>query len=218
MRLSKTLLAAAAFAVAGVAAAAPTTVSLVSSAPIPQVPMQVSFNGGVTFGSHTSVEEYVINSTAPAGTFAAFCLEPFQHLTLPWVYDNSGSFTPAVADALSRLFTGANWQSSNPNGDGVTANFQRVGLGVAVWDIFIDGAFNLSGGSFQVLNDGFGNAGVAFANASYAAGNTSLAPLLVRLTDPIKQDIVIAVPEPETYALMLAGLMAVGFVARRRSR
>ena len=29
---------------------------------------------------------------------------------------------------------------------------------------------------------------------------------------------VAAVPEPETYALMLAGLMAVGFTLRRRSR
>jgi hypothetical protein len=216
MRLTKTLLAVAALTAAGVASASPTTITLVGSAPIPQVPMSMSFNGGVTYGNSTAVEEYIINSTAPAGTFAAFCLEPFEHLTFPWVYDNSGAFAPAVADALSRLFTGAGWSSSNSSADAVTQNFQRVGLGVAVWDIFLDGAFDLTGGNVRVADDGFGGTAVAFAQAAYAAGNTSLASSLRRLTDPVKQDLVIAVPEPETYALMMAGLMAIGFVARRR--
>lgn len=40
-------------------------------------------------------------------------------------------------------------------------------------------------------------------------GNTAISPPLLGLT-------VAAVPEPQTYALMLAGLMGVGFVARRR--
>jgi hypothetical protein len=216
MRFSKTLLAAATMAIAGAASAQTTDVTLVSVAPVPQVFMSMSFNGGVTYGSMTAVEEYIITSTAPAGTFAAFCLDPFQHLTFPWTYGNDGTFTPAVADALSRLFTGAGWQSNNPNGDAITQNFQRVGLGVAVWDIFLDGALDLTGGNVRVADDGFGGAAIAFADAAYAAGNTSLAPYLVRLTDPIKQDLVIAVPEPETYALMIAGLMALGFVSRRR--
>jgi len=43
------------------------------------------------------------------------------------------------------------------------------------------------------------------------AGNTAIAPPLLGLA-------VAAVPEPETYTLMLAGLLGVGFVARRRSR
>src|ERR1700690_3327050 len=137
MRLSKTLIAVAAFAAAG-ASYASTTISLVSENPIPQVPMSVSFNGGITYGTNTAVEEYVLNSTAPAGTFAAFCLEPFQHLVLPHVYGTS-TFTVAQADALSELFTGANWSSSNYASDGVTQNYQRVGLGIAVWDIMFDG-------------------------------------------------------------------------------
>ena len=70
--------------------------------------------------------------------------------------------------------------------------------------------------SFQVANGGFGGAAETFAMNSFAAGNNSMAPDLIRLTDPVYQDFVIADPEPETYALMIAGLMAVGFLARRR--
>ena len=216
MRLSKTLIAAAALAAAGASYASPSTITLVSDSPIPQVPVSVSFNGGSSYAGR-SVLEYVVDSTAPAGTFAAFCLEPFQHLTLPWVYDNSGSFTAAEDNALSKLFTGAHWESWNPASDGVTQDFQRVGLALAVWDITFDnGVLDFSNGIFRVGNDGFGGAAETFAMNSYAAGNTSLAPYLIRMTDPVKQDFIIAVPEPETYVLMIAGLMAVGFLSRRR--
>ncbi|HZV92203.1 MAG TPA: PEP-CTERM sorting domain-containing protein, partial [Caldimonas sp.] len=71
-------------------------------------------------------------------------------------------------------------------------------------------------GSFRVANDGFGGAAETFALNSFAAGNNSLVPNLIRLTNREYQDFVIAVPEPETYALMIAGLMAVGFISRRR--
>lgn len=211
----KTLIAVAAMVAASAASAAPSTISFVSAAPSPQVYATVTFNGGVSTGQ-AALYEYIVDSTAPAGTFAAFCLEPFQHFTSPWTYDNAGTFTVAQSDALSKLFTGAHWQSWNYASDGVTTDAQRAGLGYAVWDIMLDGALNFSGGNFQVLNDGFGGSAVSFATTAYAAGNTSMVGNLIRMTDPIKQDIVIAVPEPGTYALMLAGLLSIGFVAGRR--
>ena len=56
-----------------------------------------------------------------------------------------------------------------------------------------------------------GTGAATLVGAFGIGGNTAIAPPLLGLT-------VAAVPEPETYALMLAGLLGVGYVARRRSR
>ena len=215
MRFTRTLLAVAALVATGAASAATTLITETGASPLPQVTSVVTYNGGLTT-SNTSALEYFVTSTDPAGSFAAFCLEPFQHLTSPWVYENNGTFTTAQADALSMLFTGANWKSWDYLNDGVVTPAQEAGVALAVRDIMLDGSFDLSGGNFMVLDDGFGGAAMSFANSAYAAGNTSMVPNLIRLTDPEKQDLVIAVPEPTTYALMLGGLLGVGFMARRR--
>lgn len=214
MHLIKSLVATAAVATCGFAQADPTTTFTIQDASPEGVLSTVSFNGGATTADRSTVEYYG-TSTNPAGSFAAFCLEPNIPLGNPQTYE-VGAFTGAVGDALSKLFTGAGWQSWNYAADGVTTDAQKVGLGLAVWDITIDGSFDLAGGSFQVIDDGLGGAAVAFANLAYSQGNTSLAGNLLRLSSVETQDLVIAVPEPSTYALMLAGLGVIGFVSRRQ--
>lgn len=215
MKFLQTLIAAAALVAVGAATAAPSTVTVVG-ANFGAAP-KISLNSG---GSFSSVNEYewIIKPTDPAGTFASFCLDPFQRLVSPWVYDNAGVFTSYQKDSLSKVFTGANWQSWNHTADGVTTAIQRAALGLAAWEIYNDSSatFDFSNGSFRVSDDGFGGAALALAQTFYSAGNTSIASSLIHLSDPVKQDLVIAVPEPTTYALMMAGLLSIGFMARRR--
>ena len=84
--------------------------------------------------------------------------------------------------------------------------------GVSVGDTFIAGDNNgplyfidetLAAGSYylRVLGDTYGNVGGRY----YFAAHTGLGPLP-------------AIPEPSTYALMLAGLGMIAFIARRRQR
>ena len=130
-----------------------------------------------------------------------------------------GLFAAAKANALSKLFTGAGFNSWASATDAVDTSVERVGLALAVWDIFTDGALDFNAGMFRATNnDGFGGAAVAFAQNAYAVGNTGMAGDLVLLQSDEFQDMVIAVPEPSTYALLLAGLAGVGFVAGRRQK
>jgi len=82
-----------------------------------------------------------------------------------------------------------------------------------------------SGASFAAMTDkdtgksglytiNLGTGAATLVGAFGIGGNTAIAPPLLGLTAAS----VAAIPEPQTYALMLAGLAAVGFIARRRAK
>jgi PEP-CTERM motif len=217
MRTTKTLTLAAVLVASGaVSAVETTTLTAVTLAPLPPIVI------GTSMGNLAPLE-YIVTSTSPLGTFAAFCLEPLQHYfgnTPPGtaVFERS-VFSSTVANELSKLFTGANWRSWNPNSDGIDGvpAIDRTALGAAVWDVMVDGTFDLSAGNFRITGvDSNSQSAVSFANTAYAAGTTAWAGNLMLLQNDQWQDMVIAVPEPSTYALLFAGLASVLFVSRRR--
>ncbi len=101
---------------------------------------------------------------------------------------------------------------------------------IAIWEIAFEttGSYNLSTGSAKFSGGTAASSGaLALASGwlstlSYVNNSKDVEVLESLATRQIRghQDVVFAqaVPEPSTYALMAAGLMSIGFVARRRSQ
>lgn len=159
------------------------------------------------------------------GSFLAFCVEPFQKVSdaAHSVGDSSYSaaFTAAPSAPVQRLFD--LYYGSATTTDSLAAPFA-----LALQELVTEtsGSYSLSSGTFTRV--GFGTDGqqaVAAANtlltSVLSAPDASTHLKLVEFKSGTSQDFLAAtapVPEPETYALLLAGLGAVGFAVRRRRR
>lgn len=164
------------------------------------------------------------------GSFLAYCIEPAQP-NAPTSYGAQtytvDSFTGSQATLLQGLF-------SSTYGSVQTAS-QQAAFQLAVWEITRETASTLdvalNAGSFFLRPASSSAASLQTAASLESLANSYLsaaqtyqgAPLytLSRLTNATYQDLVVAttvnaVPEPETYAMLLAGLGIVGLMARRR--
>jgi hypothetical protein len=180
-------------------------------------------------------------ATIPAGTsFMAWCLTAFTALTTTNSYTlRSGEtfYAPPnahMATDLRRLasFVFANTSQMFTNlgfAGGANSTTQSSAFQLATWEIINDnagtGGYNVEAGDFRVVG-GDGTAR-ALANNWLSVVNTG--------THAIDQELAVweqdcrngnctqnlavftpMVPEPETYAMLLAGLGLMAFVARRR--
>ena len=115
--------------------------------------------------------------------------------------------TPATPLATGALIEGSGSVFTTPDGGGSFNPFASARV------------------SFQELNDPFWASPVSFYPSAFAIfGNTSSQVVLFdggfRITQgggAFNFEAAAPIPEPQTYALMLAGLAAMGFVVRRRS-
>lgn len=164
---------------------------------------------------------------ATGKSFQAYCIEPSQPNALtafgaqPYAIS---SFSGTQADLLQALYSSSFSAVQTPA--------QQAAFQLAIWEISFETTPSLNvtpnEGSFFARAANSSPAALDLANTLSAQANSYLAVAqayqgpslytLTKLTNASYQDLIVAtpVPEPETYALLLAGLAVVGGVARRR--
>lgn len=201
--LLKSVVAAAVFVAAGAANAVPVTLTGVTLL-APASGIHGTLNGAPFSDGAGALRV----DTIEKGSFVAFCVELDAVLspTYPVAYDYTTYTQDSVARVLAKYF-----------GGGYSAAATQAAIWEAIYDT-IPG--NLAAGNFTVDAP----AGlITETNSLLAAAGSLVAgqydPSSMRvLTNARYQDLVTVVPEPSTYALLLAGLTGIGFVARRRTQ
>jgi len=174
-----------------------------------------------------------------AGITAAYAGELQQYVANYPSYTPGGTFSggtvgnaPPSANGIIRIFGGT------PTGTSTLTFSQAVVNPVlAIWSLGQPGNYVAQFNFNQAFTIESGGPNAEYGGASiYAVGNTVYGAegngvvqftgsfTSISWTNPVYENWygftvgvpVVAVPEPETYALMLAGLAALGFVARRR--
>lgn len=136
------------------------------------------------------------------------------------------AFSQQAATDLGRLFTNHHAAIDLTSSSGTNqAAFQ-----LAVWEIVNErsGAYSLSGGDFRATGTGSALAAtwlseLSTASASLYDVNIWTVQSVITTGHGYAQDVAVfskipPVPEPETYAMLLAGLGLMGFAARRKNK
>lgn len=159
-------------------------------------------------------------TTGGSASFMTYCVDILRALTVP------GTFTVAP---LSTLFTGVKATNVNKlltNTNPATAD-QSAAVQLAMWEIVFESGptFNVNAGVNQGafwMTGGSSGAARTLANSylanlpSWNVSTTHTARLLYSPTNQ-SQVYLAAVPEPETWAMMVFGFMLVGATLRRRN-
>lgn len=156
------------------------------------------------------------SGTLNGNSFQTFCLDLAQSISFNTAYSNytlqSGSSVLGAVDAdrLGKLYT--NYIGS------VTDATSSAAFQLAAWEVITEtgSSLSLSGGSFYTTTTG---TAVTLANTWLTGLDSKSSSYTIDvLQSNCQQDMLVAtpVPEPETYAMMGAGLALMGAVVRRR--
>jgi len=167
------------------------------------------------------------NGNHPAGeftgvfngvSFESYCADLLQTFSFNTVYTDYTVMSGAAAYGVTKstqigeLLTAAGGFAAS-----VTAS-RSTAIQAGIWEILYEtgNSFGLGTGTFRAAPGSVTQADLNVVDGYLANLGSYAATSFTAYVSREHQDFITAVPEPETYALMLAGLMATGFVARRK--
>jgi hypothetical protein len=171
-------------------------------------------------------------STAAAGftaslnggpSFVSYCIDLYQPIGFGTPIDGY-SLAPAASHAFANTAAAGDIGKLFAQNNVVDNSVAQAAFQIAIWEIAYETtrAYDLASGAAQFSGGSAATSG-ALALASSWLGSlgstTNNAYTVWTLESAVNQDQVFAtpVPEPSTYALLAGGLLAIGFVARRRA-
>lgn len=180
----------------------------------------VAING---VDNYIYIGSYQIQQQGQPGSFAAYCVDPFQDVNSSYVaYERSPLVAANLPPDQTARFAAVSRLFGNAYAGSLADGTRAAGFQLALWEVWQDDGM-LTTGSIRSL--GSSDAGmVAEANrllANMPGWSAGTAYDLTYYFNAAYQDyasaLVLEVPEPGTYALLLAGLGMLG-LARRRQR
>ncbi|MFN0186117.1 MAG: PEP-CTERM sorting domain-containing protein [Aquabacterium sp.] len=187
-------------------------------------------NSGFTFTPAKPVSVASPNYSSNAGqftgtlngnSFLTYCTDLLQSFSFNVNYTNYSVVDGVTAWGATRRHAMDKLMSAAIASGVPSDAAQSAAVQAAVWEVLYEtsGVYDLTAGTFVATSTDGATQG--FINAVNWAGIMAgpVTHHVDQLYSPTKQDflVITEVPEPSTYALLVAGLAGVGFVARRRS-
>ena len=173
--------------------------------------------------NNAAAGQFLMTDVTTSNTFNAWCVDIFHDLALSQSYNlqSASAFYTNLGDAGKA--TALSYLASNSLAS-VTDAEHSAAFALAIWEIVNEtsgSGYSLTGGNFTGTSANSNVVTYANSMLGNLSGTITMTANVWAQDNPgTTQDLVVfaPVPEPETYAMMLAGLGLMGFVARRRKQ
>lgn len=197
------------------------TASLKGTGPLSTVVSDIYINGGDFSGTVTGyIGSLTVALETPATSFAAYCVDPFQPSNASFQPYSRSTLTAANLPPVEAIrFADVTKLFGNAYAGSLTSATKAAGFQIALWEAWHDDG-NLVAGNIQKVtgsNTAIFDEAQGLLNSMSAWGPGTSYDLTLYSNDAY-QDYVAVVPEPGSYALLLAGLGLLGAMIRRGAR